>query len=915
MVDTLTDAQLNSLTELYIAYFARAPENDGLNFHTQKILDQLNASPAKTFAEALSERANQFFFDAQAEPQFTGFSVSQTAEEFVTLIYGNILGRPTGGGVGGAEPTAAEKKFWTDQIEAGTITRGAVVQRFLSDQDILAASGTAEEKALATAAQALFDNRTAVGREFAKAENSAGLKGEAAFNAGKAALASVTTDPASVQTAISEFTSTNGTTFTLTTNIDAVAGTTANDTIVGSLSGTNDTFNAGDTIAGAGGTDTLKIVDADGGTLDFGIATITDVENLEITDAATDVTEYKVEDVGGLMNLTINGVDDDQTVSGMKSTVGVTVKSQSGDQLTLSYSDAGDAGDQSATINLNGISDANNDADIVAAGIEGVTINTTGAASDLFNLTFDAAKTIAVAADEALRVDGTLTLDNTDTTAMTVSGDSAVRVDAVANDGALKTVTVSGSASYRQDDALGAAVTSADASGTTGTLEVTSGAATTAITGGSGDDNVTINGLAYSGSAKLDGGAGTDILAINDDTATVFTTAAKANISNFETLEVSGANKTFDFAALTGLTGLIINTATAATINNLSTTVAASGITVAGVQTTSLAVNVKDATDVGTTDTLKITLDNETADTAVTVADLRADGVETLNIVSEGAGTNTNTVDIGTETNDVVGINVSGSSKINVTDEGDIAGQQIVDASAATGNVSVIFDADTEGTAITGGAGDDVLEANSGADVIKGGAGKDTITFENSTTNGDTLSGDAGNDIFKMAADTAATITTHTITDFDSGASNSAVDTLQFSLAALEGLTTVTDLVDTSANSSAATDGTVATLTADAAAVANADLVVLNQNYANEAAVVTGLQAAGNSTITFGAALADNDAFLVAYTDGTDGYIAVATHGGGGASSDGVDSVENVVKLTGVTDFSNFDSSDFSYIA
>ena len=55
---------------------------------------------------------------------------------------------------------------------------------------------------------------------------------------------------------------------------------------------------------------------------------------------------------------------------------------------------------------------------------------------------------------------------------------------------------------------------------------------------------------------------------------------------------------------------------------------------------------------------------------------------------------------------------------------------------------------------------------------------------------------------------------------------------------------------------------------------------------------------------------------MIAYSDGTDGYVAVATAGAANlTTSEGVDSVANIVKLSGVTSFANFDSNDFAFVA
>ena len=128
----------------------------------------------------------------------------------------------------------------------------------------------------------------------------------------------------------------------------------------------------------------------------------------------------------------------------------------------------------------------------------------------------------------------------------------------------------------------------------------------------------------------------------------------------------------------------------------------------------------------------------------------------------------------------------------------------------------------------------------------------------------------------------------------------------------LEGLTTVNDLVDTGGASAANSDGTIVTITADASTITDADLVVLSQTYANDAAALAGMKTAGSDTMVFSGALADNDAILVAYTDGTNSYIAAATTSAASTDSNDLDSVETLVELTGVSSLANLDSGDYT---
>jgi len=878
----ITDAQKQELVSLYVGYFDRAPDPAGLQYW----IDVIEAGGSFTeIADAFANSAeSRALYPYMATPDVG------TPTTFITSIYANLFNRT---------PDTDGLNFWIEALTEGRATAGEMIQAIIggaqgTDADIVNNKSTAALNFTTTAA-----NTPNFTWDSSAASSSADIIG------------AVTADAASVATAEAAATNylsgaTTGSTLTLTTNIDNLTGTSGADTFVGD----DTTLSAADQIAGNAGTDTLRLFD-------------TGTNDIALPGVMTSVEQVYIHDLGNALNISgsteiesleLDALDTAITVTASGSQSIVLDSTNVNGDTTIAYATTVTA----STIQVDGFdSDGGGDDDIVltGTGLQSVSIEAVNDDSTITNLDTDATAT-------------TLNL-NANGAALTITESDE------GGDNKVTAINVTGSKAAAITNALSTAVTSIDASGSTGGFSASMAglAAAATFTGGTGadtitaintnantidmgagDDTVDLNAVVAATTGSIGGGEGTDTLVFDDASATLITTANKGVFSSFEKMKAEVSTDTLDFEALSTFTAFEAGTSTALTLNNLSTT-AAADVLVSGVQTTSMALNVKDAIDIGTDDTLKLTLDHIANDTAVTIADLQIDGVETLDIVSEGAGTNTNTVEIGTESNDLNQINVSGSSKITITDEGDITGQQTIDASAATGVVTVIFDADTEGTAITGGSGNDVLEANSGADIIIGGAGNDTIVFENSTANGDKLTGGEGNDTFKMATDTAATITTHTINDFDFGGSSTAADILQFSLTALEGLTTVTQISDTSNNDAAATDGTVATLSSDGATIANADLVILNQSYADAAAVLTGLQTAGNSTITFGGTLEDNDAILVAYTDGTDGYIAVATAGAAIASSDGIDSVENVVKLTGVTDFSSFDSSDFAFIA
>ena len=257
-----------------------------------------------------------------------------------------------------------------------------------------------------------------------------------------------------------------------------------------------------------------------------------------------------------------------------------------------------------------------------------------------------------------------------------------------------------------------------------------------------------------------------------------------------------------------------------------------------------------------------------------------------------------------TTTPTVINVSAFDTSKFLSSQSFTITGSDNTDTITGSAN------ADT----INGGSGVDAITAGKGSDIIDGGAGIDTINFQVETTAGDVITGGAGNDIFQSTTDTAATAGVTKITDMDLGTSTTTKDALKLSITMVEGLTTVNDLVDTGGASAADTDGTIVTITADASTVTDADLVVLSQTYANDAAALAGMKTAGKDTMVFSGALADNDAILVAYSDGTNSYIAAATMSAATTDSDDLDSVETLVELTGVSSLANLDSGDYTSI-
>jgi hypothetical protein len=311
-----------------------------------------------------------------------------------------------------------------------------------------------------------------------------------------------------------------------------------------------------------------------------------------------------------------------------------------------------------------------------------------------------------------------------------------------------------------------------------------------------------------------------------------------------------------------------------------------------------------------------------------TITDLNLTNVGKLTINSTGtAGTNTLTAITDSTAPKLV---ATGSAALSISTAALGTKMVDVDASAMTGAIDVLASATatklvggSAGDTLTGGAGDDTInggaggdtiDAKAGADTIDAGAGDDTVSYEVHATNLETITLGAGADIVQSTTGTAGTIAVTVITDMDFGTATTTVDTLKLSLTMMAGLTTTTAQSDSSDNDTGNGEGTVVHASGtDGATILNADLIVLKNVYASDAAAKTGVSTAGAETITFGGTLDDNDAVLLAYTNGTNSFLAQAVSTGG-TTSENFDSVTTIMQLTGVTDLTGLDSNDFSFI-
>ena len=492
-----------------------------------------------------------------------------------------------------------------------------------------------------------------------------------------------------------------------------------------------------------------------------------------------------------------------------------------------------------------------------STGAAALTINSTGAVNTTGVIDLDTAALVAALTINATTgLNTALAADYAATAVVTVTGAGAVNLTG-------PTVTA-GVVTAQGTTALNANILSVVATDSAGGVQLISGANTTSFTGGAGNDLVSVGALVYGGTGSLTGGAGTDTLVIQDAAQLTAITAAK--MTGFEILRLNDDNDagvdSFAATRITGLTGIEIGASSAGdgvTVTAMSAAVAGN-VTILGTQVVAPTLTLTNSTTPGQLDVLTINVNDQlSARNTITVADITAAGVETINLVA----TDHLTLSAATGLTAMTALNVSGAGNVSITTGALALGvNTTVNASALTGTFTFVGTAGTTNPlAITGSAtGVNAITGTANGDVIVGGSAADTIT---GGVGADTITGGAGADIYVTPA--AASTTTAAGVGIDSivgfGANS---DVLRF----------------------AAADNVMA---AGGAAVAATTVSVTAGGKATFAAADDTLT---EMLVTLVADIAADE--IVFFELGADTYVY-----GAGATADGTD--DFMVKLTGVT--------------
>jgi len=532
-------------------------------------------------------------------------------------------------------------------------------------------------------------------------------------------------------------TSIAGTSFTLSTSLDTGAswvGGAGDDTFSGVASSAS-TWTTGDSIVGGAGTDTAVLA-ASGSVATSESVASSGVEVLSVFNNSSADFEAVTTLMSGLTTVRATGGTAATTFSNLASLPNAELVSSSKNLTVSTISTIGTGTADSVSLTLNGAATTASNT-VTYNGPETINVIATGATSG------SSTKTV--------------TITDADLETINLTGTANVNLTATFSGASLSTQTGTFNAS-----AAGGTVRATLTAGASGNLSVT----------GSAQNDVITLGATPTKYMSVDGGAGTDTLSVADGGtyASTNTTQPAGNITNFETLAVTGGG-TVDLRSFAKNTFTAATAAAGLTLSKANAELATVSLTAAGSLTHTL------ATD-GTADALTVNFASTT--TGITAPAVDVQDIETLTISSGGLDSNTITALTSVDLSKLV---VSGSQDFTVTNAlTDAVSLATVDASGLTGldttfslnagvstkAMTVTLGGGVEGTlggtvntittgygadSVTGGAYKDVITTGSGNDTVVAGAGNDSITTGlgddnvDGGTGDDSISGGAGNDV------------------------------------------------------------------------------------------------------------------------------------------------------------------------
>lgn len=172
---SVSTEQIEKLVELYIAYFGRAAEHDGLE-NWKNHLDHLLKSGLNE-NDAFEVISNNFWLAATEYGSATGYDENMSEIDFVTKVYTNVLGRPDA-----LENDREGVENWTKQLTDHGVSKGKLVFMMInSAHDYIDEN---PDDAISIYVDSLLENRTDISLFFAQESISGGMSGYDAIKMG-----------------------------------------------------------------------------------------------------------------------------------------------------------------------------------------------------------------------------------------------------------------------------------------------------------------------------------------------------------------------------------------------------------------------------------------------------------------------------------------------------------------------------------------------------------------------------------------------------------------------------------------------------------------------------------------------------------------------------------------------------------
>ncbi len=689
---------VGAVVRLFDGILGRQPDVAGMNFWTNALNEALAGLTPGT-EEYTAARQSVLVqisndFSASPEAQESGLAAAVAITDptdvgqvttAIESLYTQVLGRAS---------DAAGLQFWVDVITTGQATIGDAIQFFTES-----AENVAQEIGYVIGYGALrsYDNVQPSQEQLNAFSNDATTNQVLAAAAAVGASDDVPSGPGTITDDPGQGGELIGETFSLTDKLDVLTGTNDNDTFSAAV-GTLDGF---DTLNGNPGNDSLlaSFAPAAGNNLNLS-PTISSIETISINNGGAGTTTISFLNTTGLKNLEVAANTGNLTFTDLPAGV-----EHSLSNFTAAGSVAG-----YFLLDGSGVEDALD-----------VSFTRVGTANNNAGLSFDNFETLNI-------------------TTASLPSFANINQAGGATD-TLKTITVAGDQNLTLTTPGVNNLTTVDASGLTGNLNLTvNNASNIAITGGAGNDVFNVGNIDANDS--IDGGDGTDtFIAAAAAGGTTLTKGSFASIENLAANAAAGFFKA-DVGAI-GVAGLSVTNATnAVTFDNVP---AGTPLTFQIVDAnadgaeaaTAVAYNLQNAA-VGTSDSLDVTIDAANVATAnpppaapITDVKLTANNIETISINSVNTGTSPGS-------NGLDGFTAAGLKTLTITGDTALRFQvdplaPTIDASAFTGNLTLGGPAVAIGAAtktVTGGSGNDQFwfNGNLGAgDSVNGGDGTDTL--------------------------------------------------------------------------------------------------------------------------------------------------------------------------------------------